>query len=424
MDDQKPWVRAYKTVVSGPLLGLFTVLGLEIYGAALTIPVFSFFCIHELHLNASSVGILISAFNLAQALGGPTFGRVSDAFGRRTILLLCFFWSSTCFLATSAVVGFWDLLVVRCSAGLSGGSIPVAAAMIMDCASPQDRPAVLGIKGAVLGLTFTGGPLTVVGLLHFLNPDRRNIFILAGFFCGLGFFLGLLILKESLPPEKRRPLCSKQESSNVDEGDWAKVKFGLVCAWISRFFYAFTIFCLYSTYAFLIKDNFGWSDREFGMILACGGVFEGLLQLLLYPVVSKCLGEHVVCVIGFAVLSVAFIVFPTKSIWIHFLALAIFNIGQCFLEPGLVNLTGYHAPSEKHMGFAQGMSNGFRAMASVIGPFTAGKLYDITPLWVYLLGAGMAVMGAMFVVLASLGKADEYTLDEKQGLLEPTSTTA
>lgn len=416
---------AIRVICGGPLWGLFIVLGLEIYGAALTIPIFAFFCMEELGLSATHVGTLLAAFNLAQALGGPVFGRVADAVGRRWVLLLCFFWSSCCFFLTSLVTSFLQLLTIRAFAGLSGGSIPVCSAIIMDCAEPAERPSVLGFQGAVLGITFTLGPLTVVTLLAFELVVRRQVFIMAGAFCLLGFIVGLFILRESLPTEKRRPLCGQGtgEQEGGDSGcmagmndDWSNVRFALVCVWIARFFYALGVFCLYATYAFLIRDNFGWSDREFGIILVSMGLIGAILSVFFYPLVSAYVEQHWCCVIGYLVLCVVFPFITSQRLWLHFLALVVFQFGQALAEPGIINLVGLHAPSERHMGFAMGMSNCFRATASVIGPFMAGRLYDMDPRLPYGMGS-LAFLSAMVFVFGALMLGVEPA-QEKGKLLE------
>lgn len=410
------------------LWALFIVLGLELYGAALTIPIFAYFCIHELGLNAQSVGALLSAFNLAQAIGGPTFGRVSDAFGRKNILLLCFFWSSCCFCATSFVRGFWDLFFIRSIAGLSGGSIPVAAAVIMDCANPAERPGVLGVKGAVLGVAFTCGPFTVIALLAMEMITRRQVFFMAGCFCFAGFFLGLMILRESLVPEKRRPLCGAA-SAEGDEtepkehvlitemrDDWSGVRACLWFAWISRFFYGLSVFSLYATFAFLIKDLYGWGDKEFGILLSIAGVCQGILEMFFYPKVDAKTGEHGACIIGFFMVGVGMLILPSPTLWVFFTAFVVFQVGQSLAEPGVVNLVGLLAPSEKHMGFAQGMGNAFRAIASVIGPFTAGTLYDINPAYPYYFAFVAAMCATVAVAISMMLPRPDRLPEEEEPL--------
>lgn len=397
---------AIRLIWAGPLFALFVVIGLEIFGAAMTFPVFAFFVIHELKLSATSMGVLGSCFNLSQAIGSPIFGRVSDAVGRKWVMLSCFAWSASCFAGTYFVQGFWDLLFVRTLAGLSGGSIPIGAAMVMDAASVAERPQVLGIKGAVFGICFTSGPLLAVLLLHLgLLTERRNVFVIAAFFCFSGFVVACLILKETLPPEKRRPLFSPtteegREILKEQSDEWSSVTAGMLCVWVTRFFYAFATYVLFTTYAFLVKDNFGWSDKELGMLMGMAGVSEGLLGVFLYPIVDKKFGEHFVCVVGFAFMACAHLFLPSPVISIHLLAFLGFQIGQCFAEPGVINLVGFHCPSERDMGFAQGMGNCFKSCASVVAPITAGMLYDIKPFYAYACASAMAGAASIFVLMA------------------------
>lgn len=407
---------SWNLLASTHLCSLWVVLGLEIFGASVTIPVFSFFCIHELKLKASAVGAVLSAFNIAQTLGAPLFGRISDATGRRPVLLLCFFWSSCCFAGTFYVTNFQELITVRTLAGLSGGSIPVAAAMIMDSVQPKERPGILGLQGALLGAAFTCGPLSVVALLTHDLMTRRQIFLMAAFFCFLGFLVGLCILVESLPVERRRSLCGAGAGGRLGS-DWSAVGVGLVCAWLARFCYACSAFSLYATYSFVIKDNFGWTDTEFGLLLVAAGIAQGLFELLLYPVLDQLLGPHPVVVTGLLIVGASYLLMPVPKVWVHILSMATFEVGQSLCEPGLVNLVGLHAPSERHMGFAQGASNGFRAMASVIGPFLAGRLYEYSPQLTFFCITGICFCGCFFVASASVCGLPE-AINEKTRLLD------
>lgn len=411
----------WNLITGGPLLGLFLVLGLEILGAVMTFPVFAFFCIETLKLSATSVGGLVAAFNLAQAIGSPIFGRISDAFGRRVILLFCFIWSAVCFGATSFANSFLYLLCVRTMAGLSGGSIPVAAAFIMDSASVVERPSVLGAKGAFLGLCFMAGPLLTVVLVGQEILDRRQIFLVAGALCFSAFLLGACILRESLPAEKRRPLFGRQSEGGGGimaelQDNFECVTGGMVCAWFARFFYAFCVFTLYTTLPFVIKDNFGWAEEQFGMMLVVAGVLEGLLTLVVYPKVDELLGEHVACIVGFVVVCIGMLALPIPTVVCLFLGFGLFQIGQALAEPGVINLVGLHCPQERYMGFAQGTGNSLRAVASVFSPLVAGRLYDMNPFYAYGNAAAMVAVAALCALGAMhLGVA---MVPEKEALLK------
>eukprot|EP00929_Paragymnodinium_shiwhaense_P054181 TRINITY_DN27149_c0_g1_i2.p1 TRINITY_DN27149_c0_g1~~TRINITY_DN27149_c0_g1_i2.p1 ORF type:complete len:442 (+),score=60.26 TRINITY_DN27149_c0_g1_i2:137-1462(+) len=422
---QPSWHEVCRGVRNGPLCGLFWVLALEIFGASLVIPIFSFFCIHELKLDASRVGMLLAMFNLAQCLGGPTFGRISDAVGRRHILVAKMKEGVHGGVVRSQVQGFTDLVVVRTLAGLSGGSIPVATAMLMDCATTATRPRILGLQGCIHGATFTAGTMLVI-LLLWLEVVRRQIFMIAAAFCFFGFVVGVFLLQESLPPERRRPLLSSSASSETWAelfSDWQAVRPPLAFVWIARFLYAFCVFCLYATYSFLIKDNFGWSDKEFAVVLTGAGLAACVLEITIYPAVSARVGDHWCTIFGCLLVAAGMVVIPVKSLSVHFCGLLVLEVGQALCEPGLISLTALHAPSEKHMGFAQGVSNSFRALASFAGPPLAGLLYDESPMQAYGLASTAAISSAVVIVyiIATWSPASP---DETERLLQKNAASS
>lgn len=444
--------------IPSKLKGLYLVLFVEIFGASLTIPVFVYFCIEELGLSATYVGILMSSFNAAQLIGAPIIGRISDGHGRRPALLFCFLWTALCFFGTAFVRTFFELVIVRTCAGLSGGSIPVTQAMIVDAAPPDDRARTLGILGAILGIAFTLGPSTMVVIFLFApDVERRNVFIAAAIFALIGFLIGLWVLHETLPENKRRPLCGAagsdssteqpSASASVEEGSGAGASAsstcdlnagsrdcqevankGLVLIWITRFFAAFAMLCLFATYAFLIKDAFKWGDAEFGAILALSGLLGAGIQGLLFPTLSAKLGRHNVCVLGLLLVAAFFIALPwctleAKSIWLHLATLALFGIGSSLVDPGLPDLVGVYAP-DSHMGFAQGVANSFKSVAAVVAPLGAGALYDYNPYYLFLAAAGSSFLGALCVLLASMigttintGAKKQMDLDEYTPLM-------
>lgn len=392
------------------LRGLFFVLFLEILGASLTIPVFYYFCMHELGLSASQVGTAMACFNAAQFVGAPVFGRMSDAWGRRLILLGIFFWASLCFAATCFVQSFEELLVVRTLAGLSGGSIVVSTAMIMDASTPVERPLQLGLMGGILGVAFTIGPGLVTLALYLHEVDRRWIFATASALALTGASVGCFILEETLIPDMRTPLC---EARGAKSGPLEKFteelgeiySHGLGCIWMGRFWASLSFLCMFATYAFLIHDAFGWGDREFGIILAMSGIGEAVIEYFLYPWLSQTLGKHSVFAAGLVLVAASLVLLPlgalsVRSVAVHVVGLALFVAGSGLSDPGMPDLVGLYAPEDR-MGFAQGLTGVFRSMASVTAPLVAGRAYDSSPWLAYTIAAAAALLSAGSVGLAA-----------------------
>lgn len=102
---------------------------------------------------------LISAYVLANLVGTPLLGRLSDRKGRRFVYIL----SLTGFALGSLGVVFAQnlggLILARAVQGFgSGGIFPVATAVIGDVIARDKRGRMLGLLGATFGLAFLVGP--------------------------------------------------------------------------------------------------------------------------------------------------------------------------------------------------------------------------------------------------------------------------
>jgi EmrB/QacA subfamily drug resistance transporter len=107
----------------------------------------------------------VTVYLLTSTISGPIWGKLSDLFGRRPILL----GAVVLFLAGSVGAGLaqemWQFLLMRGFQGLGGGAVfPVALAVVADIYTPVERGKYLGLFGAVFGLSSVVGP-AVGGLI-------------------------------------------------------------------------------------------------------------------------------------------------------------------------------------------------------------------------------------------------------------------
>ncbi|MDQ6789168.1 MAG: MFS transporter [Candidatus Dormibacteraeota bacterium] len=102
---------------------------------------------------------VVTAYLLSSTITVPIYGKFSDVFGRKPMLLV----GVGLFLVGSWACGFsqnmGELIVFRALQGLGAGAIfPIALAVIGDLFSARERGRYQGLFGAVFGLSFIVGP--------------------------------------------------------------------------------------------------------------------------------------------------------------------------------------------------------------------------------------------------------------------------
>jgi EmrB/QacA subfamily drug resistance transporter len=112
----------------------------------------------DLHGNSLYVWV-VTVYLLTATISGPIYGKLSDLFGRRPIIIF----AVSLFLISSVLAGLsqemWQLILFRGLQGLGGGAVfPVALAVVADLYTPAERGKYLGFFGAVFGLSSLVGP--------------------------------------------------------------------------------------------------------------------------------------------------------------------------------------------------------------------------------------------------------------------------
>ena len=137
------------------------------------------------------VGALVSSFSLAQLLSAPLWGRFSDRYGRRPVLLtaltasvaayLIFAWASIPSAGSNASFYLALLFLSRIVQGAGGGTVGVIQAYVADSTEPRDRARALGWLSAATNLGVSIGP--ALGSLGVSMWGERAPGVLAAVLC-------------------------------------------------------------------------------------------------------------------------------------------------------------------------------------------------------------------------------------------------
>jgi EmrB/QacA subfamily drug resistance transporter len=101
----------------------------------------------------------ITAYLLTSTISGPVYGKLSDLFGRRPILLFAVSLFLIASILCSLAQEMWQFVLFRGLQGLGGGAFfPVAIAVMADLYTPAERGKYAGFFGAVFGLSSLLGP--------------------------------------------------------------------------------------------------------------------------------------------------------------------------------------------------------------------------------------------------------------------------
>ena len=213
-------------------------------------------------------GAMIVTFGLTQFVCSPLLGAISDRFGRRPVLLGSIAGLGTMFLLSALATSLTGLLLARVLGGALAANFAVANAYVADLTAPESRARSFGLVGAAFGVGYIVGPM-VGGLLG--SIDIRLPFYAAATLSGLNFLYGLLLVPESLPPERRKPIQWRRANPVASLYGLARLRaVGALVAVIALANLA--QFILYSTWVLFTNFRFGWGPRETGLSLFVVGV--------------------------------------------------------------------------------------------------------------------------------------------------------
>lgn len=315
-------------------------------------------------------GWLMTSYALMQFLFSPILGGLSDAVGRRPVLLLSLLGLGIDYVFLSLSNSLLFLFAGRLIAGLCGASFTTGFAYIADITPPEKRAQSFGMVGAAFGLGFILGPF-MGGYLSDLGT--RAPFVAAAVFSLVNFLFGLFILPESLPKQNRRPFRFKTANPfSAFKYVFKRKDLSLVLTCMFMIYLGGQV--MPSIWSFFTKFRFSWTDRQVGLSLAFVGLMVSLVQGGLIRVSQKLLGQLNSIFLGFAFYILGLFLFAfSGEEWMMYVYTAIYAIGG--IAPPSIQAIISSRVEANEQGEIQGVITSITSLSAVISPLIMTNLF-------------------------------------------------
>ena len=318
----------------------------------------------------------MAAFTLAQAVGTPIWGRISDAYGRRMVLILTMLGSAAAYVMLAYADELWIVMLSRVFGGLMAGNISAAFAYVTDITTEENRSAGLGKVGAATGLGFIFGP-AIGGLLAGADVETANFVAPALASAGVSLLAmvgAIIFLPESLAPEHRKPLFGKRNVEGISLAAFHRS--ALLKLLIAAMLFYTAMSLMESIFPLWVNDLFQKGPRDIGMVFFVLGIISAAMQGGAIGPLTKRFGEKTVAIsagfffaTGLALLALA------KTDWQIWAGLVPFGIGVGLFNPVVSSMVSTTA-SANERGAVMGQYQAASAMGRFLGPAVSGLIYS------------------------------------------------
>lgn len=359
------------------LFSVILVVFIDLLGFSLILPLLPYYA-ETFKANSFVTGLLVASYAVAQLVGAPLLGRLSDRFGRRPVLLASVFGTFLGFLLLGFARSLWMLFASRVIDGLTGGNLSIAQAYITDVTDAKSRSQGLGMIGAAFGVGFIIGPVAggVLSQWGYAVPA----------FVAAALSLANLVLiyawlPESLTPEMRANMPDKRPAITLNALFVALKRPFSGSLLVSRFFFglAFAIFqTIFSLYAL---KKFNLSARDTGFVLAYVGVLVVVTQGFLVGRISNMVRDDILILACAVVMALTLLGWGlASSLPILLLIMAPNAVAGGILNTMLSStLTKAVAPQE--IGGILGLSASVESSTRIIAPTLGGFLLQQVGTW-------------------------------------------
>ncbi len=378
----------------------------DMIGFLIVLPLLPFYA-EKLGANPTAVGALVATFAVGQVASAPLWGRLSDRYGRRPMILGGLLIAAVSYIVFESADAVWLLFLSRFVQGAGAGTVGVVQAYLSDSVPRAGRAKALGWLTAATSAGVMIGPAiaSLAKTLGWVGPGY-----LAAGLCVLNFLFGLIWLPESHPEGRRRererpaPGAPRRAAADILRRPAGRVG---ALVWIytlgmMAFMAMNGVLALYLERAFGVTEaNIGW------FYVYVGGLSLVMRTLVLGPAVQR-FGEVRTLRLGLLSITSGLAGLPlATNLWQLALAALFIPVGTALLFPVTTSMVSHRAP-EGQTGMLLGLQQSFGGVARMLGPIWAGAAFQYIGIRSpFFLAAGLVLAVRLFAQRVEDGDAAE-----------------
>jgi DHA1 family tetracycline resistance protein-like MFS transporter len=356
------------------LRALFVVSMIDVLGFGVLIPLVPYMA-HRFGAGPSVTTAILGSYSLCQLLAAPIWGRLSDRYGRRPILMSSLLGACLSYVILAFADSLWMLLAARMLAGFMAGNLAAAFAYASDVSTPATRAKSMGMVGAAIGIGFMLG-MPIGGVLAGNQAQSANFLWPAVASATLSLF-ALALVKFRLP-ESRMRQAEPAPTPGVREGPLTLLRQRprLLLLASAALLVTTAQGILESIFALWALNRFGAGPRTVGFALFGAALVAVVMQGGLVRVLVPRIGERALAQAGIAsyVVGLLLVALAGDSLMAAALGLLFCGAGMGAFSPSVSALASRQSHGGNR-GAVMGTYQAATSLARVIGPFVAGPVY-------------------------------------------------
>ncbi|XP_027742095.1 hippocampus abundant transcript-like protein 1 isoform X2 [Empidonax traillii] len=319
-------------------------------------------------------GLIQGVKGFLSFLSAPLIGALSDAWGRKSFLLLTVFF--TCVPIPLMRISPWWYFAMISVSGIFSVTFSVIFAYVADVTQEHERTTAYGLVSA----TFAASLVTSPAIGAYLSASYGDsLVVLMATLVAVGDICFILLAVPESLPEKMRPASWGSSISWEQADPFASLKkvrkdSAVLPICITVFLSYLPEAGQYSSFFLYLRQIIGFGSGSIAAFIAVVGILSIIAQTVFLSILMRSIGNKntVLLGLGFQIFQLAWYGFGSQS-WMMWAAGAIAAMSSITF-PAISALVSQNAEADQQ-GVVQGIITGIRGLCNGLGPALYGFIF-------------------------------------------------